>query len=815
MVHEFESAEIKEIILNSSPFIMNIWDDTPKHIDTNRRSLEIFGLSSKREFIERFYELSPEYQPCGTLSRQKSLNYVKEAFETGRVQFEWMHQTLTGEPLPIEVTMVRFTSKGKNMLVAYGVDLRPVKAALEKEYEAHKTIQTVFDSSPVVINIWDDKGNLMSTSEHALELHNVSSKEEYIKNFSRLSPERQPDGTLSAESIPALMNKAYEEGYARFEWLHCTLDGKPIPTEVTLVRFVRHGKIMIVAYITDLTQIKAAMKREQDALAESNAAKSRFLARMSHEIRTPISAVMGISEIYLQKTDLPPDIEEAFAKINNSSITLLQLVNDILDLSKIEASKMTLLPKKYCIASMINDVMHLHAAHIGNKKIKFKMKVDENLPVFLIGDVLRIKQIMTNLLSNAFKYTEKGFVELSLRYENYALLLSICDTGIGMTPAQVDTLRKSEYTRFHEGETPHISGTGLGMPIVFNLVQMMYAKINIESESGKGTTVSITIPQEPADDQVIGKKTALQLQRFKINTKKSEFVYESMTYGRVLVVDDIGANIYVARGLLAFYDLHIDSCESGYEAIEKIRQGNVYDIVFMDQMMPGMDGTQTMNAMREMGYTAPIIALTANALIGQSEDFINRGFDGFISKPIQTKHLHSVLVKHVRDKHIQGIENFQRDHKLIKTLSEDFVRNHSQTFSKIKKAVEAGDLKTAHFLSHTVKGVAGLIYEDTMVKAAQDIENILADDMAPTSAQMDLLEAEFSKLIKTPHTNDNVVMLDKLIILLETRDSKAQDLAEGLRSIPEAAILCKQIENFDFGAALVSANILKEILYGA
>jgi len=823
-IKELEANEINEIILSSAPYIINIWDETPKHIDTNKKSLEIFGLENKAQFIERFHELSPEFQPCGTPSDEKAISYVKKAFQTGYEKFEWLHCTLDGELLPTEITLVRFTNKGQNMLVAYGVDLRPVKAALKKEYEAHETIQTIFNSSPIVINLWDDKGKLISTSEHALELHNVPSKEEYIEKFHELSPERQPCGALSSEMIPVIMDKAYKDGYARFEWMHCTLDGRPIPTEITLVRFDIHGKSMIVAYTSDLTQVKAAMQREQEILEESNAAKSRFLARMSHEIRTPISAVMGISEIQLQVPGLPPDIEEAFAKIHNSSIILLELVNDILDLSKIEAGKMSLMPEKYSVACMINDVVNLHLSYADSKNVIFGMHVDENLPKYLIGDVLRIKQVMSNLLSNAFKYTESGKIELTLAYKDKCLVFSVSDTGVGMTPGQVSALKKSDYTRFHELENPHISGTGLGMPIVYNLAQMMDAYINVESEAGKGTSVIVKIPQQAAGDGVLGKKTTGQLQQFKIDPKKFGFTPELMPYGNVLVVDDVKSNLYVARGLLSLYGLTVETCNSGSEAIIKINNGEKYDIIFMDQMMPELDGTQTMQALRELGYTQPIVMLTANALRGQSDEFIKIGFDDFISKPIDTKHLHSILKKFIRDKKLPNMlnaskaEGYGRNPELVKMLKMDFYKSHKNTFANIKNALENGDIKTAHLLAHTIKGLAGLIFEDKLMETAKTVEDTLSNGKMPTTPQAAALEEELARVIKSislPHITvdgEAARLLDELIPLIKTGNTQALSLAEGLRGIPEAAILHKQIENFDFKAAMNSADTLKKIL---
>jgi signal transduction histidine kinase/CheY-like chemotaxis protein len=400
---------------------------------------------------------------------------------------------------------------------------------------------------------------------------------------------------------------------------------------------------------------RLAEKNQAEIAKESNRAKSRFLARMSHEIRTPITSVLGVAEIELQSPTLAPQMENSFMKIHTAANTLLGIVNDVLDLSKIEAGKMELFVDEYDVASMISDIAQLQLDHISNKNIIFILKIGENMPTHLNGDVLRIQQVMTNLLSNAFKYTEKGAITLIWGYDGKNLTISLTDTGMGMTPDQLKILRHSEYTRFHEQENRSISGTGLGMPIVLNLLGFMDGKIEIKSEVNKGTQIEIRIPQKAKNADKIDKETIDRLQNFDksmttAGRKKFEFVPEPMPYGKVLVVDDLDANLYVARGLMAFYDLQVETCMSGTEAIQKVENGATYDIIFLDYMMPELNGLETLNILREKGYTQPIVALTANALIGQAEQFMKDGFDGFVSKPIQTKSLNTVLRKFVRDK---------------------------------------------------------------------------------------------------------------------------------------------------------------------
>jgi len=409
-----------------------------------------------------------------------------------------------------------------------------------------------------------------------------------------------------------------------------------------------------------ITLDNISQEKEKVLIAEENSqAKSRFLAQMSHEIRTPISAILGLTEIQLRK-NIPPDVRGSFLMIYTSANILLRIVNDILDLSKIEAGKMELTHAKYEVASFINDVVQLNLVYLGSKKLNFTVDVDKNMPAYLGGDELRMRQIMNNLLSNAFKYTENGTVSLKVHTVpgesdgSVNLVVVIRDTGRGMTKEQTNRLF-DEYSRFHEQSARFIKGTGLGMPITLKLLTMMGASIDIESDVGKGTTVTAIIPQTIEGKELLGKETARNLRNLNMGkraeTKRKNFVPEPMPYGRVLVVDDVDINLIVVEGILAWYEISVDTAKSGLEAIGKIEAGEVYDIIFMDHMMPDMDGIEATKILRGMDYTYPIVALTANALVGQAEEFLRNGFDGFLSKPIQTECLNSLLHKYVKDRH--------------------------------------------------------------------------------------------------------------------------------------------------------------------
>jgi len=386
--------------------------------------------------------------------------------------------------------------------------------------------------------------------------------------------------------------------------------------------------------------------------------KSEFLAMMSHEIRTPLNAIIGVTQIELEKAGLPGKYADAFEKIYNSGSSLLGIINDILDMSKIETGKIEINPVEYSTANLLNDVIQMNIVRISSKQIEFIIDIDENIPSKLYGDELRIKQILNNLLTNAIKYTEKGHVKMSASYTadgNFDVMLRLIveDTGQGLKPENKDRLFL-EYSRINNEVNRSTEGTGLGLYITKRLVEMMGGAILVESEYGKGSVFTATVRQKVVDSTPIGPRLAESLRNFNFqsipNPKMERIVHEYMPYGSVLIVDDVASNLYVANGLLTPYGLRIETAASGIEAIEKIKAGNIYDIVFMDHMMPVMDGMETTKVIRSMRYSRPVIALTANAVVGQSDVFLANGFDGFISKPIDSRELNAILNRFIRDK---------------------------------------------------------------------------------------------------------------------------------------------------------------------
>ncbi|MCL2441991.1 MAG: ATP-binding protein [Treponema sp.] len=417
-------------------------------------------------------------------------------------------------------------------------------------------------------------------------------------------------------------------------------------------------------------------------------------------------------------------------------------------MSKIEAGKLELMPVQYDIASLIHDTVKLNIMRYESKPIDFKLTVSENVPSALLGDELRIKQILNNLLSNAFKYTQEGQVELMLSADKkkgstaVVLIIRVSDTGQGMTSEQVKKLG-DKFSRFNMEANRKTEGTGLGMNITRNLINMMNGDIYIESTPGMGSVFTVNLPQKCINSDPIGRDLAENLMKLNLkNTTKmrnAQITQEFMPYGRVLVVDDVETNLYVARGLLAPYGISIDTAISGFEAIDKIRDGASYDIIFMDHMMPRMDGIEASKIIRSLGYSFPIVALTANALAGQAEMFLSNGFDDFISKPIDIRQLNNVLNKMIRDRQTPEVLDEARrqknnlyaagDHNIAidPQLAEFFVRDAKKAINILTAIYDnngrrSDDISTFIINVHAMKSALANVGESELSNKAAELE---------------------------------------------------------------------------------------------
>lgn len=403
-------------------------------------------------------------------------------------------------------------------------------------------------------------------------------------------------------------------------------------------------------YIRRIQQMNLKLEEAADAANAANRAKSSFLASMSHEIRTPINAVLGLNSIILRDTK-EERTKEFSQDINNAGKSLLALINDILDFSKVEAGKMDIVPVEYQVSSLINDCQSMLYSRVREKGLKLEVVCNENIPSVLKGDEIRVRQIIINILTNAVKYTETGTVTLSADYERISpekiiFIVAVKDTGMGISEENQKHLFES-FKRVDTEKNRNIEGTGLGLSLVKNLSVLMGGDVSVESKEGVGSTFTVRIPQDVISNVPTGKLTQTAGKDNAVNTMDAL----SETEGRVLVVDDVVVNLKVFTHLLAKSKLEIDTADGGQKAIEMAAEKK-YDIIFLDHMMPGMDGIETLHVMKEskdnLNADTPVIMLTANAIDGIREQYINEGFDDYLSKPVNFNPLKDMIDRYMK-----------------------------------------------------------------------------------------------------------------------------------------------------------------------
>jgi signal transduction histidine kinase/CheY-like chemotaxis protein len=855
-----EADERTRAMLNASPFALSLWNEDHQALDCNEAALEMFGASSVEEFKQRTASLLPPAQPNGENSAAVFHDMIRKTFESGQEERELLAQTLSGDPLPTELTFVRVKWGSKYGVVCHAHDLRAQQASQASQAEireADARRHIMLDAVPLACTFWDENQNIIDCNYGCLVLFGLSSKEEYRRRFHELSPEFQPDGSNSRETIFRHNRWVYETGQQqRYEWIHWNPDTKRrFLTEVSQVRVPWKNGYQVVSYVRDMSEIEASEARRREAEAHSrelevqtraakvaSAAKSQFLATMSHEIRTPMNAIIGMSE--LLRTDNLDDTQKDFINdIRKMSDSLLHIINGILDFSKIEAGKLELTPVHFDLLELHDNICSINRFAAESKNLRFTASMAPDVPRVLYGDDVRIRQVITNILGNAIKYTHQGGVDFKVgRVDKEGeswLSFAVADTGIGIRqedfPHLFDAFAQIDR-KTNRGQT----STGLGLPITQSLVSLMKGRIDIQSEYGVGSLFTILLPLVPGDPAQIEKANE-STQGFRAPDAK------------VLVVDDNKINLKVALAYLAGYGIQADTALDGIEAIAKI-MSNDYDMVFMDQMMPEMDGLEATRKIRALGTEKyrklAIVALTANAVRGAEQIFLDAGMNGFIAKPIDVDELSRILMTWLPPERIValpesvaradaptpstassssvidrelGLKNATNDPLLYRQLLADFAANHARDADRMRERLADKDFTSARRLAHTLKSTAAIIGATALSRASAALERALKEqreDAALLGAVVRELAIAISTLPLLPPspaaeasaaTDDfspaaALALADELETLLASGNTAALGRIPGIQRLfspfnEYCGLIVKQIEDFDFNCA--------------
>ena len=751
------------------------------------------GPNTDKATLDAIYEKRTLRQPVDT----EILNYHRD----GRSY--WIHLQI--QPV--------FDDDGKlTNFISTQADISDKKEQAERLNGSQQIYQDLFETTrDAILSLGKD--GFFNCNDAALKLYGFDTIEEFCTcGPSDVSPEFQPDGRRSEDAAKEVVSRAFQEGLCRFEWQHCRRDGTTFDSEVVLSRYQVGSEPVLQASVRDISERKAAEAELIDAKVSAehaSQAKSEFLANMSHEIRTPLNGILGFTEVLKTKEYAPSKRGEYLDLIHKSGQHLLGLINDILDLSKVESGKMDFECRPCSVWQIIDEVVSGMKIEATRKDIFLRASAIGPLPENVKTDPIRLKQLLTNLTGNALKFTESGGVSVSVKYSATTTLsephetdiptitLEVKDTGIGIS----EKAQQQIFAAFNQADnsiTRRFGGTGLGLTISRRIVEALGGQLQVESAEGAGSLFRIVLPVRVADDVAMIAPRPMEcngeesLPLFEMRSDNNQLHqpsstrHDSQLSGRhVLLCEDGETNRKLVELVLKGAGAKVTSAVNGKLGLQEIQQSpDQFDLVLMDMQMPVMDGYSAASKMREIGYRHPILALTAHAMRGDSQRCIDAGCTGYLTKPINiaqllqdvgdaivdsdvpthANHSNAVVLKAATTENDQQGQAGTNDERFtgspiastlptempaFATIVNRFIQHLPDQIERMEAAVQRSEWEQLQKQAHTLRGAGGTVGFDCFTDPSEQLEQAACDhNQADASEQLSIIRAFFARLQK-------------------------------------------------------------------
>ena len=640
----------RQLFESSRDALMTMAPPSWQFTAANQATLTMFGASGAAEFTALgLWDVSPQKQPDGSLSADKAKEMIEVALRDGDCFYEWQHQCLDGHPFAADVLLTRMEVGSEVFLQATVRDIterKQIEARLAAE-KAGQVFEALFNASSTPHVVLNSQEQIASCNPAFLKLLDYPSVADIVgKHPTELAPVCQPDGRNSVESGNDKAGLAIERGCLTFEWWCQDRHGTSIPVEVTIVPLMLDGQRRLLSMWHDLRsrrETERQLRAARDTAEAANIAKSEFLANMSHELRTPLNACLGLAQIGLRE-GRDARSHQLFGQMLDSGKMLLGIVNDILDFSKIDAGELCVDKTPIDLTCLIGHLRVLSEGYAAGKDITLSVEQAHDMPTWIVGDSLRLTQVLGNLLSNAFKFTERGRVALAVGRQDERLVFRVSDTGIGITTEQLGRIFRA-FEQADSSSTRRFGGAGLGLAISKRLVELMDGTITVTSTTHIGSTFEVSVPLETVDpppDIEARREGDADVHRAPGEGRLANY--------RILAAEDNPVNQMVLEDMLTMEGATLVCADDGVQVLDVLqREGEAgFDLVLTDIQMPNMDGHQLASLLRQRYPTLPVIGLTAHAYAQERQRCLDHGMVAHLTKPVEIDELVAAVREHAR-----------------------------------------------------------------------------------------------------------------------------------------------------------------------